>query len=136
VSTDVGDMERPGYREVIMDTTISAPVQQISRYSNPSANQKRSSDKVTNAPEEHKEPSEMRGKDADTGSENVDTVDLTTTRMVSQSNQAAAENEVEDIDAVAKRILEVRQWLESEYESAQIEQVHQLNANNLVEILS
>lgn len=119
-----------------MDTTISAPVQQINSYSNPSANQKKSSDKLASAPEEGKKSSEMREKDADTGSEKVDTVDLTTTRMVSQSNQAAAENEVEDIDAVAKRILEVRQWLESEYESAQIEQVHQLNANNLVEILS
>ena len=78
----------------------------------------------------------MRGKDADTGSEKVDTVDLTTTRMVSQSNQAAAENEVEDIDAVARSIQEVKQWLESEYESAQIEQVHQLNVYNLVEVLS
>ena len=119
-----------------MDTTISAPVQQISSYSNPSANQKRSSEKVTSAPGEHKESLEMREKDADTGSENVDTVDLTTTRMVSQSNQAAAENEVEDIDAVARSIQEVKQWLESEYESAQFEQVHQLNINNLVEILS
>jgi len=128
-------MERPGYREVIMDTTISAPVQQVSPYSNPSANQKRSSDKVTSAQGEGGHSSEMRGKDADTGSENVDKVDLTT-RMVSQSNQAAAENEVEDIDAVARSIQEVKQWLESEYESAQIEQVHQLNINNLVEVLS
>jgi hypothetical protein len=118
-----------------MDTTINAPIQEVRSYLNRSANQKRSSDTVTSAQKAGENPSEMRGKEGDAGSENVDTVDITT-RMMSESNQAAAKNEIEDIDAAAGKLQEIKQWLESEYESANIEQVHQVNISNLVEVLS
>jgi hypothetical protein len=129
-------MERPGYKEVIMNTTVSALVQQRIPYPNQSANQKKSSGESSSASGEAGKASEIQKEDVDTDSRKVDTVDLTTTHMVSQSNRAASENEVEDIDAVAGKIQEVKQWLESEYESARLEQIHQLNMDNLVEVLS
>lgn len=132
----VDDMERPGYKEVIMNTTVSALVQQRIPYPNQSANQKKSSGESSSASGEAGKASEIQKEDVDTDSRKVDTVDLTTTHMVSQSNRAASENEVEDIDAVAGKIQEVKQWLESEYESARLEQIHQLNMDNLVEVLS
>jgi len=119
-----------------MNTTVSALVQQRIPYPNQSANQKKSSGESSSASGEAGKASEIQKEDVDTDSRKVDTVDLTTTHMVSQSNRAASENEVEDIDAVAGKIQEVKQWLESEYESARLEQIHQLNMDNLVEVLS
>ena len=118
-----------------MDTTINAQIQEVRSYLNRSANQKKSSDTVTSVQKADENPSEMREKEGDAGSKNVDTVDITT-RMMSESNQAAAENKVEDIDAAAGKIQAIKQWLASEYESANIEQVHQVNISNLVEVLS
>ncbi len=116
-----------------MDTTINASVSQVNAYTNASAGQKKSSDKAAGASEEGKQPSEVP---AGVGSETADRVDLSATRLVSESNRAAAETEVEDIDSVARRIQELKQWLASEQESAQAQQVHQLDASSLVDILS
>ena len=118
-----------------MDTTINVSVNQVNAYTNPSANQKKSSDKVAGS-DDGSRSSEVQKSDADARAANGDTVELTATRIVSESNQAAAETGVEDIDAIAQRLYEVKQRLESEYESAQAQQVHQLDAANLVEVLS
>ena len=119
-----------------MDTTINGSVSPINAYRNPSADAKRSSDKVAGTAEDGRRPPKAEQINTDTGSEKGDRVELTAIRMVSESNQAAAKTELEDIDAVAQKIHEVKQWLESEYESAQAQQIHQLDAFNLVEVLS
>ena len=119
-----------------MDTTINASVSQVNAYTNASAGQKKSSDKAAGASEEGKQPSEVPAGDAGVGSETADRVDITATRLVSESNRAASETEVEDIDSVARRIQELKQWFASEQESAQAQQVHQLDASSLVDVLS
>jgi electron transfer flavoprotein alpha subunit len=119
-----------------METTIGTSVQQVNPYSSPSANQKNSSEKATDALDEAK-AAKNNGSEGESSSEKTDTVLLSSTRfIVSQANQASSETEIEDIDQVAQTIHEVKQWLESEYASSQAAQVHQLNTGSLVEILS
>lgn len=120
-----------------MDTTIHASVSQVSGYTNPPANQKKDSDKAADASDEGKKPSsEVQESNAGAGSQRTDTVELSASRIVVESNRAAAETDVRDIDEVARKIHEVKQWLESEYESAQAQQIHQLDASTLADVLS
>jgi len=119
-----------------MDTTINASVSQVSGYTNAPANQKKGTDKASGASDGGKIPSPAaQGSNPGAGSERTDTVELSVSRIVSESNRAAAETDVEDLDEVVRRIHEIKQWLESEYESAQAQQIHQLDASTLADVL-
>ena len=120
-----------------MDTTISNAVQQILPQENQAVNQKKTSEKTTNQSEQGTKSAKTQGDNVDSGSKKTDSVEITNSRfLVSEANQAASETEIEDIDQAVEKIQELKKWVDAEYESAQFEQIHLLNGENLVEILS
>lgn len=117
-----------------METKLSSAVGQALSYVNQSGVEKKSPDKMAERSERR---IESKIDDAGLGREDAHKVELSSPRLaVSESNLAASGTDIEDIDEVVKRIQEFKQWLNSGYEHSQIEQIHQLNGANLVEILS
>ena len=120
-----------------MDTTINNSVQQLLQYKDQTATPRKTSEKAASQSELGTKPGETPVSDVDGSYEKGDTVEITHSRfLVSEANRAASETEIEDIDQAIERIQELKDWFEAEYESAQIEQVHQLNGQNLTGVLS
>ena len=118
-----------------METTINNSVQQLFQYKNQNVTQRKSSEKRADQSEQGTKPAETQA--GDNSHEKTDTVEITNSRfLVSEANRAASETEIEDIDQAVARIQELKEWFKAEYESAQLEQVHQLNGENLMGVLS
>ena len=118
-----------------METTVNNSVQQLFQYKNQNVTQRKPSEKKADQSGQGTKPAEIQA--VGNSPEKTDTVEITNSRyLVSEANRAASETEIEDIEQAVARIQELKEWFEAEYESARLEQVHRLNGENLMGVLS